>query len=82
MVSIRMRVTWRVGQTEEVTAMVEVTKQLVARLEKEERSKVPSTEGRLTLQDLRSELRSLATTLQRFGPLAVSSIPLLLWRAT
>eukprot|EP00884_Botryococcus_braunii_P019448 jgi/Botrbrau1/6187/Bobra.0344s0027.1 len=48
-------------QTEEVAAMVDVTKQLVARLEKEERGKAPS------LQELRAELRSLANTLQSSG---------------
>lgn len=40
-------------------ALVEVSKQLVARLDKEDRSRA------LTLQDLRSELRSAVTTMQR-----------------
>jgi hypothetical protein len=56
-----------VGQAEEVKALVDVTKQLVAKLEKDERSKSLGQESRLSLQDLRSELRSLATTLQRFA---------------
>lgn len=66
-------------QTEEVKAMVEVTKQLVTRLEKEERGRGQAAEPRLTLQDLRSELRSLATSMQRPAPLPLSC-PIVFYR--